>query len=130
MRLLTRVAVAVALLALGAGTAVASVAVHELGWALPLAVAATLLTLVALPAGWWTRLPFALGWTCLVAWVVGPRPEGDYVISSDVQGYVVVGLALLVLVLGIATLPRPGGRAREPDATGTAGERESAGIRS
>ncbi len=128
MRLLTRGAAALVVLALGAGTAIASVAVHELGWGLPLAVAATLLTLLALPAGWWTRLPFALGWTGLVAWVVSPRPEGDYVISSDVQGYVVIGLALLVLVLGIATLPRP--RARNRPATETAGERESVGVRS
>jgi len=114
MRLLGRAAVAVGLLLVGAATAIAAVAVHELTWGLPLAVAATLVTLAALPPGWWLRLPFALGWTVLLGWLVGPRPEGDYVVSSDLPGYLLVGLGLLVLVLGIATLPRPT-RATRPD---------------
>jgi hypothetical protein len=114
MRLLARAAVALALLAVGAGTAIAAVAVHELSWGLPLAIAATLVTLVALPPGWWLRLPFAIGWTVLIGWLVSPRPEGDYVISSDLPGYLLVGLALLVLVLGIATLPRPTRPTRTP----------------
>jgi hypothetical protein len=108
---------------LGAGTAVATIAVHELTWGLPLGAAATAATLVALPPGWWSRLPFALGWTVLVGWSLAPRPEGDYVISSDVRGYALVGLALLVLVVGIATLPRPVPR-RAP-ATGEAPAREA-----
>ena len=113
MRLLVHAAIAVVMLALGAGTAVASVAVHELGWGFALAVSAPLVTLLALPPGWWSRLPFALGWTGGVAWLAGPRPEGDYVISSDWQGYALIGMALVVMVLGIATLPRPRGRRRE-----------------
>jgi hypothetical protein len=48
---------------------------------------------------------------------VGPRPEGDYVVSSDLPGYLLVGLGLLVLVLGIATLPRPT-RTTRPDPAG------------
>jgi hypothetical protein len=36
------------------------------------------------------------------------------VVSSDLPGYLLVGLGLLVLVLGIATLPRPT-RATRPD---------------
>jgi len=119
MRTLARVVAAPVLLVLGAGTALATVALHELAWGLPLAVAATVATLVALPPGWWSRLPFALGFTAFVGWVVEPRPEGDYAISSDWRGYVVVGGALLLLVVGIATLPRPRprtspGSAREP----------------
>lgn len=119
MRPLARAAAALALLVVGAGTALATVAVHELAWGLPLAVAATAATLVALPPGWWSRLPFTLGWTAFVGWVVDPRPEGDYAISSDWRGYLVVGLALVLLVIGIATLPRPRprtapGPAREP----------------
>lgn len=127
MRLLGRAVVAVGLLLVGAATAVAAVAVHGLAWGLPLAVAATLVTLMALPPGWWLRLPFALGWTLLVGWLVSPRPEGDYVISSDLPGYALVGLALLVLVLGIATLPRPTRATRptrQPRSTPEAGEPE------
>ena len=125
MRILARAAAAVGLLAVGAGTALATVAVHELWWGLPLALVATAAALVALPAGWWARLPFALGWTGFVGWVVTPRPEGDYAISSDWRGYTVVGAALLLLVIGIATLPRPVRRtrtasAREPESTRTA----------
>jgi hypothetical protein len=118
MRLLVRAAVAVGLLVVGAVTAIAAVAVHGLAWGLPLAVAATLFTLLALPPGWWLRLPFAIGWTVLIGWLVSPRPEGDYLISSDLPGYLLVGLALLVLVLGIATLPRPTRATRPSVSTG------------
>lgn len=116
MRHLARAALAgglaAGLLALGAGTAVAAVAVHEIRWGLPLAVAATVLALLALPPGWWTRLPFAAGWAALVGWVASPRPEGDYAVSSDGPGWTLVVLALLALVWGIATLPRPRRRTR------------------
>jgi hypothetical protein len=113
MRLLARAAVDVALLALGAGTAVATIAVHEIGWwGLPLSLLATALTLVALPPGWWSRLPFAAAWGCMIGWLATPRREGDYLVSADWRGYSVLGAALLVLILGIATLPRPGSRRR------------------
>lgn len=36
-----------------------------------------------------------------------PQPEGDYVISQDVPGYAVLGAALVLMIVGIATLPRP-----------------------
>jgi hypothetical protein len=104
--------VAGALLLLGVGTGVASVALHELWWGLLLTVAAMVATLVGLPPGWWSRLPFALGWAGLVGWVVSPRPEGDYAIRQDRPGYALLGLAVLVLGFGLATLPRPGRRER------------------
>jgi len=100
---------AVALLLLGVGTGLAAVALHELWWGLLLTVAATAATLFALPPGWWSRLPFALGWAGLVGWVVSPRPEGDYAIRQDLSGYALIGLAVVALVFGIVTLPRPGG---------------------
>ena len=100
---------AVALLLLGVGTGLAAVALHEYGWGLLLTVAATVATLLWLPPGWWSRLPFALGWAGLVGWVVSPRPEGDYAIRQDLAGYTLLAVAVLVLLFGIATLPRPGG---------------------
>lgn len=101
---------AAGLLVVGALTGLASVAVHGLWWGLVLAVAATLVVLLWLPAGWWSRLAFALGWVGLVGWLVNPRPEGDYAISGDLAGLSLLGLGLLVVVIGLGTLPRPARR--------------------
>lgn len=106
-----RILVAAGLLVAGAVVGLATVALHELWWGLPLSVAALAPLLVALPAGWWSRLAFALGFGGLVGWLMNPRPEGDYVIGSDVRGYLLLSLALVVFVVAVATLPRPG-RAR------------------
>jgi hypothetical protein len=94
----------------GALTGLAAAALHEIGWGLALAAVTTGVALVALPRGWSSRLAFALGWTGLVGWLVVPRPEGDYVVSADAPGYALIGLALAVLVVGLATLPRPRSR--------------------
>ncbi|MCW2844678.1 MAG: hypothetical protein JWN22_2594 [Nocardioides sp.] len=107
-----RFLLAAVLLLAGAVTGLATVALHELWWGLLLALVATAATLTALPPGWWSRLAFALGWTGLVGWVVNPRPEGDYAISQDPPGYTLLGAALVVLLVGLATLPRPDGRPR------------------
>jgi hypothetical protein len=102
-----RFAGAVLLVAAGAATALATVLLHPLWWGLALSIAATLATLWALPRGWLTRLPFALGWVALVAWMSPQRDEGDFVISSDSAGYALLGFSLVVLVVAVATLPRP-----------------------
>ena len=107
--------VAVGLLVLGVAAGIATVAVHELSWGLPLGVAATAVTVYALPPGWSTRLAFVVGWVAIVGWLTVPRPEGDYLISQDWPGYTVLVLGLVILVAGIATLPRP--RRPEPDAS-------------
>jgi hypothetical protein len=101
---------ALGLLLLGAGTAVATVGVHDRVWGFVLATVATVLTAYALPAGWWSRLAFVVGWDGMLAWLTVPRPEGDYLISQDWQGYAVLAVGLLLLVSAIATLPRPGVR--------------------
>jgi len=106
-----RVLAAVGLLLAGAVTGVATVALHDLGWGLALALAATAAAVVALPAGWWARLAFVAGWDLMIGWLAFPRPEGDYVISQDAQGYAVLGAGLVLIVVGIATLPRPASRA-------------------
>ncbi len=102
-----RVLAAVLLAVCGMLTAIASVALHQRWWGLLLAWAATSVVLVALPPRWWSRLAFAVGWAGLVAWVAAPRPEGDYAISQDVPGMLLLALGLLVVLLGVATLPRP-----------------------
>jgi hypothetical protein len=108
-----RALAAAGLLVAGAVTGVATVALHELWWGLALASLATVVAVVALPAGWWSRLAFVVGWDLMVGWLTFPRAEGDYLISQDVQGYAVLALGLVLLIVGIATLPRPGsGHAR------------------
>jgi hypothetical protein len=103
-----QVGVALALLLLGAAAGVATVALHDLAWGLLLAVAATAVTTYALSPGWSTRLPFVLGWDLMVVWLAVPRSEGDYLVSQDWTGYVVLGVGVVLLVVGIGTLPRPG----------------------
>jgi hypothetical protein len=104
---LLRCAVALVLVAVGVTTAIAAVAVHELWWGLPVTAAAAFAGLLAVGRGWATRLPLALGFVAGVAWFVRSRPEGDYAIASSVRGYLLLLLAFLVLVVSIATLPRP-----------------------
>jgi hypothetical protein len=101
---------ALGLLLVGAATGLATVALHDLGWGLALAIAATGLAVLALPPGWSTRLAFVIGWDAMVGWLTVPRAEGDYLLSQDLAGYTVLGLGLVLLVFGVATLPRPRGR--------------------
>ena len=105
---------AAGLLLAGAATGVATVALHELAWGFALAVVATVVAVAALPPGWWSRLAFVAGWDLVVGWLSFPRAEGDYVISQDWPGYAVLGLGLVLLVVAIGTLPRPGDRPRMP----------------
>ena len=107
-----RVALLPGLLVLGAVTGVASVALHQHGWGLLLGVLAPAATLAALPPGWWSRLPFALGWVAMIGYLTMPRPEGDFVIADGTAGYVLLVAACVFLVAGLVTLPR-----REPSAT-------------
>lgn len=102
-----RVPVAISLLLLGAVTGTATVVVHRTTWGLALGLAATVLTAYALPPGWSTRLPFVLGWVAMVGWLTVPRPEGDYLVSENWQGYTMLGVGMVLLVTGLATLPRP-----------------------
>jgi hypothetical protein len=102
-----RVLVAALLLVAGAATALATVALHPLGWGFLLGAVATLAALVAVGAGWSTRLAFGLGWVGFIAWITPTRAEGDFAISSDPAGYALIALALVVLVYSVATLPRP-----------------------
>ena len=101
-----RFLVAALLLVCGAATALATVALHTYGWGFLLGAAATLVALVALRAGWSTRLAFGIGWVGFIAWVTPARDEGDFAISSGLAGYGLLGLALAVLLYSLATLPR------------------------
>lgn len=94
----------------GIAMAVGTVAVYQWWWGLALAAAAVLAVVLATPPGWATRLPLALGFVGTVGLTAVPRGEGDYLVASTAQGYAVLGLALVVLCIAVATLPRPGRR--------------------
>lgn len=94
----------------GALTAVAVVALHALWWGLLLGLAATLAAVIALEAGWATRLPYGVGFALMVAWLAPARPEGDHLVAGDAAGYTLLTFVAVVVVLTLATLPRPGGR--------------------
>ena len=101
-----RILAAAGLLLAGAVTGIAAVGLHELVWGFFLVVAATAVTVWALPAGW-LRVGFVLGWTVMVGWLTVPRTEGDYLVSQDWQGYGLLGVGLAVLMAAVVTLPRP-----------------------
>lgn len=98
---------ALPVLLVGAVTAVAAVAVHGRWWGLGLVVLAVGAVLVALAPGWTTRLAFAAGFVPVVARLAIPRPEGDYAVADDPQGYLLLLLTVVVAFWSIATLPRP-----------------------
>ncbi|QIG44252.1 hypothetical protein G5V58_17060 [Nocardioides anomalus] len=114
-----RVALLPVAVLVGAACAVATVALYQLWWGLLLAVLATLSAELAVPRGWATRLVFALAFDVVVGLGAVPRGAGDYLVASTASGYGVLVLALVVLLLAIATLPRPGRREFHRPAGGT-----------
>ena len=112
-----KVLLALVLLVGGAAVGLATVALHPDWWGLLLGMAATSATLYALPPGWWLRTPFGLGVAVMIGFLTVPRPEGDYVVSADPNGYVLLGFAVAVLVVSVATLPRPRRAAAEEPTT-------------
>jgi hypothetical protein len=90
--------------------ALASLAVVLQGagwWGLLLAYAAVLSTTFAIPPGWSSRLPFGLAYVGVLVVALQPRPEGDFLVSADTPGYAVLALGFVVVLLTVATLPRP-----------------------
>lgn len=104
MRLLARVGLGLAGFCLGALTALPAVLLHQARWGLALAIAATAATCVALPAGW-ARVGYAAGWAGLLSLLVGIRPEGDYLVPARVEGYVLMGVALALIMVSLVTVP-------------------------
>ena len=117
-RLLVAVGLAVLLLVLGLAVGLAAVAVHEWWPMLALVAAALAAVLLALPRAWWSRPPFAAGFVTVVALSSVPREEGDYLVGADATGYTLLGLSLVLVVLTLATLPRPIWRHERSEQTG------------
>ena len=100
-------------LLVGAAVALASLAAHRSLFPLGLLVA--LATTYAVP--WWllrsrhprTAASYAVGWLAVLAVAVTGRPEGDYVLGSDLDGYALLVGSLGLVVVGIVAFA--GGRA-------------------
>lgn len=112
-----RVALAGVLLFVGGAVGLAAVAVHALWWGLPLAVTATVITAYAAPGGWSARLPFVLGWAAIVGLLSVPRAGGGFLVAADVNGYVLIGFGVSVLVAAFVTQPAPRNNASSDAAT-------------
>jgi uncharacterized membrane protein YccC len=82
------------------------VAVHSWWVMLALGAVAVVASMAALPVAWWSRPPFAVGFTTMVGLGMVPRPEGDYLISADAQGYSLLAATLVLLIGTFVTLPR------------------------
>ncbi len=102
-----RVVLLVACAAVGAVTGIAAVMVHQRWWGLTLAVAASGAVAVALPAGWWSRLPYALGYAAVLGLAMVPRGEGDYLVPGNARGYLLLAVGFVLVLTAVATLPRP-----------------------
>lgn len=106
----------VAAFVLGAVVALAAVAVHR-SWfplGLALAVAASVLTPARFAASRHPRTAasYVAGWLVVFALVMLGRPEGDYAIAADVDGYTMMATGL-VLVL-VALVGFTGSRRSDP----------------
>lgn len=107
-----RLALAGALLVLGLCAGLASVAIHDKGWAwFLLAVAAPLATSAAAAPGL-PRGGFSLGWLVVLAIALGGRPEGDFAIQATARGYGLLASGVVLLGVAVATFPRPPRMAR------------------
>lgn len=106
MALLRRAGFAALALLAGAAVSLCTVLLHGYTWGLLLGTATTIAALVALPPGWWARLPFALGWVVVLWLGTTRRPEGDYLVASDARGYTLLVVGMLVLAGGFVGLVR------------------------
>ncbi|TQL69738.1 hypothetical protein FB381_3652 [Nocardioides albertanoniae] len=89
-------------LVVGFVVGVAAVAVHPWWWGLLLGVGASLATLVALTRGP-MRIAYAAAWAIVVALAASPRPTGGYAVAGNLEGYAVIVVAVLMLVVAAVT---------------------------
>jgi hypothetical protein len=94
---------------LGAAVALACVAVHRstlgrLPLGLVLAVATTLMVARALRSSSAPRTAasYSLGWLLLLGLVLAGRPEGDYALASDLDGYALIVTGFVLLVVAVS----------------------------
>ena len=108
-------------LLLGAAVALAALAVHRS--AFPAGLVLGLVTTFAV--AWWlvrsrrprTAASYVVGWLAVLVLAALGRPEGDFALASDLEGYALLVAGLPLLLVGIVAVaggrgPRTGGAAR------------------
>ena len=100
-----------AFLLLGATVGLLAVVVHRSDLAgVPLGlVIAPVATLVVAWSLWGSRsrrraVYYAVGWLIVFGVLVAGRPEGDFAVAGDLTGYVLIGTALVLVVVAVASL--------------------------
>ncbi len=113
-----RLLVLLVTLVLGFAAGVAAIAVHRTVPGLLLGTATAVAVILALRP-WQPRASaaFAAGWLVALVAAVAGRSEGDYVVSADLLGWLLIGSGFVVLVTGI-TAARPLPRRRDAVETG------------
>ncbi len=100
-----RLVLAVGWLALGAVVGSCAALLSSLWWGLALGAVVTLALVAAARPGWGARVPLAVGWIAAVLRLSLRRPEGDYVVGSDIGGYALLALGLVLAVTALVTVP-------------------------
>jgi hypothetical protein len=96
---------------LGLLAGVAAVVLHHTTWGMVLAAVAAVAAVRALRL--WNptaATAFTAGWVVPLLVALAGRAEGDYAVSADGKGYVLVGVGVVVFVTGLVSGPRPRGR--------------------
>jgi hypothetical protein len=92
----------------GAAVALAAVAVHRS--AFPSGLLLALATTFAV--SWWlmcstrprTAASYSVGWLAVLALVVAGRPEGDFALAGDVEGYALLGAGFMLVLVGVVSV--------------------------
>ena len=92
-------------LLLGVLIGVAAVAVHPWWWGLLIGVTASSATLLVLARGA-LRISYAAAWAIVMALAATPRPTGGYAIAGNLEGYVLILLAVAMVIVATATFQR------------------------
>jgi hypothetical protein len=99
-----------AALVVGAVVGVLALDVHRADFPLGLLLAAG--ATYAVP-GWLlgssrpaTATTYAVGWLVVFGTAIAGRPEGDYAIAADVEGYALMVVALLLVLVAVVGLAR------------------------
>ncbi|MDP9820552.1 DUF6113 family protein [Nocardioides massiliensis] len=92
-------------LLIGVVVVVCATAVHRYPLGLLLGIATSIVLLVTIRPGWTTRTAYAAGWLLGGVVLVRERPEGDAWFLGDLSSYALMGVALVMAAVGLATLP-------------------------